>query len=370
MPIEQVDVYRYQLPLAQPLTFGEHTTSKRAGLLIRLADEQGNEGWGDVAPLPHFSTETLAEAEEVALALGRTLLEAPLPDTWSRTGDWLRQETSGATRPSSVRCGIDLAVWSLLADRRQVSLPKLLSSHPQATVALNALLTPSENLQERITQLEQQGYRALKLKVGRQPVEADIDRVRLVADSVGASMRLRLDANRAWTWNQATAFAEATEDIALEYVEEPLADPGRLPALVDAYDMPIALDETTRTMDPDDLSAHGYAEAIILKPMLIGGLERGWQFAQRATDQGIAPVVSSSFESGIGLRGLIALAAALATGTPSGLDTYRYFTDDVLQAQLPFAPPNVDVQALMDIDIELDRSVAHPVSQAPLRDGS
>ena len=51
-------LYRYQLPFTQPLTFHGKVEVAREGLLVRI-----NDGWGEIAPLPGFSRETLAEAQ-------------------------------------------------------------------------------------------------------------------------------------------------------------------------------------------------------------------------------------------------------------------------------------------------------------------
>ena len=56
-------LYRYQLPFTQPLTFHGKVEVAREGLLVRIGD-----GWGEIAPLPGFSRESLAEAQTESLA--------------------------------------------------------------------------------------------------------------------------------------------------------------------------------------------------------------------------------------------------------------------------------------------------------------
>ena len=66
-------------------------------------------------------------------------------------------------------------------------------------------------------------------------------------------------------------------------------------------------------------------------------------------------VVSSTFESGVGMRHLVALAAALGD-TPAGLDTYRWLADDVLERRLSLAGPTVNVaDVLAPNPVRLDR---------------
>ena len=56
-----ITLYRYQLPLSQPIQFHEQQLTVREGLLLKWGSS-----WGEIAPLPGFSRETLAEAQAEA----------------------------------------------------------------------------------------------------------------------------------------------------------------------------------------------------------------------------------------------------------------------------------------------------------------
>jgi O-succinylbenzoate synthase len=136
---------------------------------------------------------------------------------------------------------------------------------------------------------------------------------------------------------EAEQFADALGDVPLEYVEEPLADPSALSAFADWTDLPVALDETTRECTPDELEAFAPIAGVVLKPTLLGGIRtvRRWGGAARAQDA--TPVLTGAYESGVGLRLLAALAAAL-TDAPAGLLTYDRLGDDVLRPRLSMGP--------------------------------
>jgi len=181
------------------------------------------------------------------------------------------------------------------------------------------------------------GYRTLKLKVGRRSVSADVERVHTLAEAVGAEGQIRLDANRAWSVGEAERFADALGDVPLEYVEEPLADPSALSELAGRTGMPVALDETTRERTPDDLASFAPIAAVVLKPTLLGGIRTVRRWAAAARDQDAVPVVTGAYESGVGVRMLAALTAAL-TDAPAGLLTYDRLGDDVLRPRLSMGP--------------------------------
>lgn len=345
--ITHAEVFRYVLPLATPLVLGGVPVGHREGVLLRLEGASGAAGWGDAAPLPGFSEETAAEAAPALQRVGAALTGQAFSDVASPEGD-LARWLSTHPAPPSVRCAVEGAVWDLAAAEEGMPLPALLSPRPHAVVPLNGLLGgEGEAVVEAAQRMRADGYRAVKLKVGRGAVDGDVARVRAVAAALGPSVALRLDANRAWTWRDAVAFAEGIAGVPVAYIEEPLSDPAALPAFAAETGLPVALDESLVAMAPDRLDDQGYARAVVLKPTFLGGPVEALRLARRAAALGMEAVVSSAFESGIGLRLLVALAASLgAHPVAAGLDTYRRLAADVLVPRAALYGPAVDTAAL------------------------
>lgn len=349
MLLTRFDLFAYCLPMTEALTLKGALLLEREGVLVRLTSLSGAVGWGEVSPLPGFSREGLAEARRQLLALRDSL------QGWAITPDWV--EPNGAfvrhvealNLAPSVRFGLELAVWNLFAATQGRALSHLIAPQPRATVSLNGLLMgDAEEMLDRAHRLREAGFRAVKLKVGRRAMGEEIDLVRALSRVLGPGVRLRLDANRAWRLDQAAAFVRGITGVAIEYVEEPLADPGLLPELVAHYETPVALDETLVDVTVGELGRHRYARAVILKPTLLGGLVPTLRMADRARALGMTPVLSASFETGIGLQGLVALAAGLGPDdVPAGLDTYRWLADDVIDPCLDFNQGQLDVAAML-----------------------
>jgi O-succinylbenzoate synthase len=216
----------------------------------------------------------------------------------------------------------------------------VLSPKVRPSVSFNALLTDDGRaLENTVAALHRAGYPAVKLKVGRRSIGEDVARVHAVARRL-AGVALRLDANRAWSFADACCFAKGVREVSIDYVEEPLVDAAELPRLAAETGLPVALDETIQEgASPRD---HPYATAVILKPTLAGGMRATQRLAAEAERVACQPVLSASFESGAGLRGLVALAAGLGTkDVPVGLDTYRRLAADVWQPRLPLEGPRV-----------------------------
>lgn len=299
-----LSAFRYRLPLTAPLVLPGATLTHREGVLVRL-DGEGGTAWGDAAPLPGFSRETLDDVVAAARELE--------PDC----------------APPSLRFALEVA-------RGAVAAPP-----PGATLALNAVWLRGEDADAFARRVRSAGYVAAKVKVGVGRPAEDAARVRALRAALGPDVALRLDANRAWAWDDAVAFGRALAGVQVEYVEEPLAAPERLAEWAGATGLPFALDESLLACAPGDEPAG--AAAYVLKPTLLGGIEAARAWASRAAVQGAAAVVSSCFESGVGTRALALLACELG-GAPAGLEPYARLARDVVEPPLPLSA-RVDVDA-------------------------
>ncbi|KAK9837268.1 hypothetical protein WJX81_002656 [Elliptochloris bilobata] len=262
--VKLASLQRYALPLAAPMTMCPNPTSDpaeaplttwRAGLLLRVyvAEPGGREacGIGEIAPLPGLHAESLAEAEAAAAVAVNGLVAC-----------------EGASA-----CAAEAA--------------RLVSA----------------------------GFMTLKIKVARlsDPLE-DAAAVAAVRAAVGPSIRLRADANRRWSLQEAIAFGRAAAASDLEYVEEPVRDPTDLPAFYAATGVATALDETLDALLAG--AASGPAQgaglaAVVVKPAVVGGFEVAAAVARWAARAGVRVVVSSAFESSVALAQYAHLAAAL-----------------------------------------------------------
>ncbi len=336
MKLASVDIFRFRLPLTYPVSLKGVPHSSREGLLIRVKDQGGAEGWGEIAPLPRFSSETLDEALAEAKVIASHLQNAP-------------NGASPGTLPS-VRFGFELALNSLHSSRSPVHH---LRSPGEAVALCRLLFGTTAQVIAEARQLKEKGFLAAKIKVGQRPVKEDAELIREVAAEIKGLM-LRLDANGAWSLSEAEEFFRSLEDTRIDFIEEPLADRRNLSTLAGRCSIPIALDETLRT--PEALEFLPLAKVLVLKPSLMGRVNSLTEFANSARGNGKRCVISSAWETGIGTNGLLRLASSLP-GEIHGLDTYRYLRHDVLfhalQLDAPIAPCPEYILGEGDINMSL-----------------
>lgn len=341
--IDSANIYRYHLLLTSPIAWDRQVHTHREGLLVCLS-RGDDSGWGDVAPLPGFSAESLAEAQARAEVFAGKILKSPL-----RTLD-----LSVAEIPPSVRFGFELALCNLDAATRNHS--------PQeaSAVACCGLIGHQKNQQIRLAHnLVNSGYRAVKLKIGRQSLEEDLNTVHTICEKY-PELEVRLDANRSWSIKAAKIFVRATQNLRLDYLEEPLRDKTELPELARNCNIPIALDETLREQDAEKYLK--VADVRVLKPTLAGGIYTTFTHIEQAIRENARCIISSSYESGVGLLGLIELARKLPEEI-HGLDTHKVFERDVFRVPLQLSGPKLQPERSIE-NRDLDRTILHRVWHA------
>ncbi|MCL4218076.1 MAG: o-succinylbenzoate synthase [Candidatus Hydrogenedentes bacterium] len=274
---------------------------------------------------------------------------------------------------SSVHCCIEMAVLNLAANACGEPVRKILNPTASDTLVVNGLLagTPEEMI-ATARELMARGYTTLKMKVGRMAIKDEVelvrDVIRLSQDEFGDELDLRLDANRAWTYKQALQFASvlgAAPREYIEYIEEPLANAEELARFIMAEELPIALDETI-VRDPMLLPRLlPLAEAIILKPTLIRGFESAYMLGAAAAGLKACPVVSSTFESSVGLHAIANFAASFTDPHVAvGLDTAGIFEHDVCREPLPVVGGHIDLHAADEAVKTIDLSRLKEVARA------
>ncbi|WP_394215483.1 o-succinylbenzoate synthase [Brachybacterium vulturis] len=181
------------------------------------------------------------------------------------------------------------------------------------------------------------GATTAKVKVADPGVSLAEDAARLeaVRDAMGPAARLRIDANAAWTRQEALTALPVLDRAAggLEYAEQPCAALEDLAAVRRALDIPIAADESVRRAeDPLRVARAEAADLLVMKVQPLGGVQRCLELVEQA---GLPVVVSSALESSVGLSAGIALAAALSElPYACGLGTAPLLTGDLVEQPL------------------------------------
>ena len=334
MKIQTLSLYSYNLPLAND--------QMRSGILLNVTYEQGNGGWGDIAPLPNWSKETL---EESLQQLNQKQHEIVKIDWAART---CLDELAKLKLLPAVSFGLESALLSILDP---------LSPYIVPTSAL--LMGSPQEIFEQATLRHKEGFTSAKLKVSNLTFEEAAHVIHELKDK----FRLRIDVNRAWNTADSLHFFSQFPLDTFDYVEEPFQNPNDLAQ----FPHPLAVDESfPQDLSLAELETFPTLKALIYKPTIQGGMLGCLPLHEWTAERGISLVLSSSFESELGLAHIVSIAHRLSLSAPIGIGTYHHLSDYVCAIPLQFyhsivhIPKSVrpDMNKISRIDVEASNSSA------------
>lgn len=315
-------LYRYSLPMDSGVILRTQRLDSREGWIAELRDGDAV-GYGEIAPLSEFSKETTAEAGEQAQAL----LEL-----------WVKGEAFAlADALPSVAFGLSMAELELtggLPTEGNYLTAPLCAGDPDALVVALSKMP---------------GDKVAKIKVGMYEAVRDGMVANMFIEAI-PGLRLRLDANRQWTPVKARQFAKYVKPehrSGIAFLEEPCMTPEDSLAFAQETGINIAWDETVRD-EGFEVKAEPGVSAIVIKPTMVGSVQRCMELVKQAHEAGLTAVISSSMESSLGLNQLARFAAWQTPDVIPGLDTMQLFK---AQLETPWPECGLAVTPLSDLEV-------------------
>lgn len=286
-------------------------------------EEDGRIGYGEVAPIPDFGTETVGQARDFLKSV-------------------VKNPEIGV--PNQLPCcafGLSAASFGLRAG--------LSSSYNYELAALLPAGSPS--LQAASTKL-QDGFKSFKWKIGVGSVEEEIKVCDDLLDVLGPESKIRLDANGGLDPRTLKAWLDYllphTERI--EFIEQPLpvGQEAIMAELAAASDIPIALDESLN--GPAGMrwfKGEAWSGPLVIKPLLLGNLADLLKCLQPISER---LVFSSVFETGVGLINTFSLIQSLPECSFAiGFDTLTAFEDEL---SIPGVGPRICSAQVSALDMD------------------
>jgi L-Ala-D/L-Glu epimerase len=318
MRIEQIEFLPFRIPFRRPFRAAGREVRARSGLLILLGDSAGHTGLGEVATRP----------EKPCPVVDATLIE---------TVRNAASDVMGAHVPPQLRTGLECAVLDLQARAAGVPLAVLLGEVKRDHIPVNATLdclNPREAVEEARRFIEQ-GFRCIKIKVSPSDLAGDDARLTAIRAAVGERVRLRIDANAAWSVEYAVQAISRLAAHGLDYVEQPVASIDGLAEVRRRVRTAIAADESVTSVTAvESLAAAGAADLVVIKPSLLG-LRASAEIAKRAKEVDLGVVITSTLDTSVGIAAAVHLAATLPDPLPPcGLATVELLAGDLVTEPL------------------------------------
>jgi L-alanine-DL-glutamate epimerase-like enolase superfamily enzyme len=323
----KLSVRRRTVRLRKAWETAHGTVTERELVTVALEDEDGETGHGEAAPMRQYdgvgveSVEAALERYRDTLAGARGMNGVQIVEACRRARDL----------PQAL-AAIDMALWDRAGKRAGKPIAELLTDDPARAVNVNATIAATDRggAAEQAGAAVEEGFECIKLKVGTGDDAARVSAVRAVA---GPRVALRLDANGAWTVEEAVGAIEGMASTGLELVEEPTHGLHAIREVRERVSTRIAIDETAA--EHGALGA-GVADAVCLKLSRCGGISGLLAAATLVRASGAEPYIASTLDGPLGVAAALHAAAALASRGPvpaCGLATLRMF--EGIEDQLP-----------------------------------
>ncbi len=336
-------VFPYRLTFKKPGGTSRGVLHDKISWMVVVEDENGKTGRGECGPLKGLSYD---DRPDFGSRLTRLCEQF-------NAGQWAVFEESLADYPS-MRFGFEMALLDYTQGGEMVLFPSSFTTGA-TPIDINGLIWmgSAREMERQIADKITDGFSCLKLKVGAIDFEQEVELLTDIRSSFpAADLELRLDANGAWTPEEARQKLEILAKHDIHSIEQPIRA-GQLQAMASlcrTTPIPIALDEELIGIF-EAAEQHALLQAvqpafIILKPTLLGGFEASEQWISQANNLNIRWWVTSALESNIGLNAIAQWTATLGNILPQGLGTGGVFINNfdgplsVKSGRLSYQPQN------------------------------
>ncbi|WP_028896780.1 o-succinylbenzoate synthase [Prevotella sp. HUN102] len=309
---------------------GTYTTRHSFYVTLSSDAKPGVEGVGECAALLDLSCDAMpADVYERTL---RTFCDA-----FERTG----QIDYEAMRPyPSMLFGLETALAQYNAGG-SLNLFDTPFGRGEEGIPINGLVWMGsfEEMYARLEEKMQQGFRCVKLKIGAIDFDKELELIRHIRTHfTKEEVELRVDANGAFSPDEAMKRLEALAEYEIHSIEQPIrqhqwAEMSRLCA---HSPLPIALDEeligVNTRKEKTELLKTIRPQYIILKPSLHGGMAGTEEWISLARERNIGSWITSALESNVGLNAVAQLTAKIYgpnVQMAQGLGTGQLFSDNI-----------------------------------------
>jgi len=328
--IQQIEVYDVTLSYKEPFRIAPGASIESHNVIVKIITDYDVVGWGESSPSQRVTGETTETVIETLDKIAPKLIGmCPL-----RIEQDVEVMGSIVEGKPAAKAAVDIALHDIFGKTTRKPLFMLLGGYRTdvLTDLTLGIKSPKEMAKDAVKAVKK-GFKALKVKVGVNPVE-DVECIKLIREAVGGDMQIRIDANQGWTPKQAIEVLSKIEKFNIQFAEQPVPaeDIKGLIKVRKNSPIPIMADESVHS--PEDALRLIQAEAVDLiniKLMKSGGILKGRKIADIAEAAGVPCMIGCMGESEIGISAGAHLAAAVKNIQYADLDSDLLLKDKLVK---------------------------------------
>ena len=304
MKINRIECIPVSLPFTKPIIMSGAAVNWAHAVLLKLHSDEGVTG---IAESGDTSMWYMGESQESILHNISTIYgpQILLGEDPFNIETIIARMDKAVTRNNQSKAVVDYALHDLIGKALGIPLYKFLGGRSNEKIPLAYVMssrTPQEVAQQAL-KLAQAGYGGLKLKVGANTIEEDIEMVAEVRRAVGKDVKIMTDTNGGWDYMQALRFLTQVNKYDLFLSEQPLPrwDYEGLARLRRKVDVPIFADEAAAELsDLHKLARIDAIDGFFLKVPKAGGIHKSRKWVAIAQSLGLNVMCGCMINSGLG----------------------------------------------------------------------
>ncbi|WP_261845121.1 mandelate racemase/muconate lactonizing enzyme family protein [Aliamphritea ceti] len=278
MKVTGYQLTQVSIPLSKPLITAIHRTETVGCVLLSIETDAGLTGEGYVFALNQQRLAAFTAMIDSLMPLIKGQNPLYVEKHWQAM--WLDINPAGLKGVTvSAMSAIDTALWDIVGKRAGLPLYQLFgASRDEVKTYASSGLWLSASVDELIAEAHDfvaQGFRAVKLRLGKPDMREDVSRVKALRESLGDSVEILTDANQSLTPRTAINLARKIADYDITWLEEPVAanDFAGHRRVLEAIDIPLASGETEYTsFGMKDMLEQRTVDVLMPDLQRIGGL--------------------------------------------------------------------------------------------------
>lgn len=323
MKITSITAHVLSSPVAEPFTSSRGWLYKtRNTCLVEVNTDEGITGWGECYG-PSAVAKAFIDTQLAPQAIGRDPFDVEV--LWEHLYNRIKDYGQSGMAIAAIS-GIDIALWDIIGKACGKPVHKLIGGAFRTEVqayATGMYFTDMNRLTEEAVEeavdYVEQGFRAVKMKIGLGSIQQDFERVKAVREAIGPNIKLMVDANHAFSVPVAIRLGRKLEELDIEWFEEPIS-----PEDIDGYVKVTAALDMAVAGGENEFTRWGFRDAITKRAMDIvqpdvcaaGGITECKKIASMAIAHGVE-CVPHAWGSAIGLAATLQFLASIPDQPPS-----------------------------------------------------
>jgi L-alanine-DL-glutamate epimerase-like enolase superfamily enzyme len=306
--IKHIDIYRFSIPM-EPFTIATGTMHYAQNTLIRIYTDAGFYGVGECSAFPMI----VGETQETCLAMAKDFAQLwdsqdalDIPARMQQLHDF----TAGNY---TIKGAFDMALYDIAAKNAGLPLYQYLGgTRREVETDITIGIAQPEAMAQKAIHFKQTGATVLKVKLGKD-ARQDVDRISRIREAVGPEMKIRIDANQGWSFDDAVYALQGMGDLDVQFCEQPMRTwyNDKLPELMQLSLVKIMADESVYTHHDARVQIETKScDYINIKLAKSGGIHEALKIHNLAAEHQIPCMMGGMLESRIALSAKLHLVYA------------------------------------------------------------